>query len=516
MQDSPSVNGRNRPLLTMRGISKAFPGVQALDNVDFEIKTGEVMALVGENGAGKSTLIKALAGAQMADTGEILIHGEPVHIATPRLAQQLGIAVIYQELELAEKLSVAENIFVGREPRTPLGFIDFRTMRKNTRELLNELHIHVDPRTEVRKLSIAHKQMVEIARALSVDAQIIVMDEPTSSLPTTSTVGVANEVDILLNLIDRLRARGKSIVYISHRLNEIFRISDRITVLRDGRLVGVRERERTNPDEIVSMMVGRELEDLYGTPGERVIGDTVLTVRDLSRRGKHDPISFEARAGEIVGVAGLIGAGRTDMALTLFGVYPGDGGEVLIEGKPVKIRSPQQAIDAGLGYVPEDRKLQGLFLKKGVGANITAATLDLVSRWGFIRHDKDRRVADRYIQELGIRTPSREQEVKNLSGGNQQKVVLAKWIAAQPKVLILDEPTRGVDVGAKAEIYELMHEMVRNGVAVIMISSELPEVLGMSDRVVVMREGKLAGELPRSRASEESIMALATGLGTGE
>jgi ABC-type sugar transport system ATPase subunit len=484
--------------------------------VDFEVRAGEVMALVGENGAGKSTLIKALAGAQQADQGEIYIDGRPVEIPTPRSAQALGIGVIYQELELAEKLSVAENIFVGREFRNRLGLVDYRTMYRQARALLDELHIDVDPRTEVRRLSIAHKQMVEIARALSMDARLIVMDEPTSSLPTTTVSGMMNEVEILLRLINRLRERGKSIVYISHRLNEIFEISDRITVLRDGRLVGVTRADETDPDKVVSMMVGRELKDLYGTRQRRKIGKTILEVKGLTRKGKHGPVTFEVREGEIVGVAGLIGAGRTDMALTLFGVYPNDGGEVRVEDRPIVIKSPQHAIQHGIGYVPEDRKLQGLFLKKSVRDNISAAIAGDISQWGFLQPQKDRTMARRYIDELNIRTPSMEQETKNLSGGNQQKVVLAKWMASRPKVLILDEPTRGVDVGAKAEIYALMHEMVAQGMAVVMISSELPEILGMSDRVVVMREGEYAGELPRTEANEESVMALATGLNAGE
>jgi ABC-type sugar transport system ATPase subunit len=502
-------------LLQMRGISKAFAGVQALDKVDFDLQAGEVMALVGENGAGKSTLVKALAGAQLADEGEIYLDGKLVEIPTPRRARELGISVIYQELELAEKLSIAENIFVGREFRDRFGLVDYKTMNREARALLDELHVDVDPRTEVRRLSIAHKQMVEIARALSMDARIIVMDEPTSSLPTTTVSGMLNEVEILLRLIESLRARGKSVVYISHRLNEIFEISDRITVLRDGHLVGVTRAAETNPDKVVSMMVGRELRDLYGSPRKREIGKTVLAVKELTRKGKHGPISFEVRAGEIVGVAGLIGAGRTEMALTLFGVHPNDGGEVWIDDQPVMIKSPQHAIQHGIGYVPEDRKQQGLFLKKSVRNNISAAISRDISQWGFLKPESDRRVAHHYIDELKIRTPSMEQQTKNLSGGNQQKVVLAKWMASNPKVLVLDEPTRGVDVGAKAEIYALMHEMVDQGMAVVMISSELPEILGMSDRVVVMREGKYSGELSRAEANEESVMALATGLKGG-
>ncbi len=448
-------------ILLMRGISKAFPGVQALDNVDFELNAGEVMALVGENGAGKSTLIKTLAGAHIADSGEILIKNQPVEITNPRQAQALGVAVIYQELELAEQLSVAENIFVGREFRTRAGLIDFNEMYRQAQALLGELHIDVNPRMEVRRLSIAHKQMVEIARALSMDANILVMDEPTSSLPTTS-VHLENEVEVLLRLIERLRQQGKGIVYISHRMDEIFRISDRITVLRDGRLIGVQNTSETTPDHVVSMMVGRDLEDLYGRRGEIKIGELALELRNLNG------VSFHVRSGEILGLSGLIGAGRTELALTLFGAGTKFSGEVFVEGQLVNIGSPLEAIAAGLGYVPEDRKSKGLFLEKPVRQNISAAITSKISKNGFIQRDQERDVADNFIKKLGIRTSSMEQHARNLSGGNQQKVVLAKWMAVQPKVLILDEPTRGVDVGAKAEIYALMYEMVKLGMAIIM------------------------------------------------
>lgn len=499
----------NSLLLSMQGVTKTFPGVRALDNVDFQLRSGEVMALVGENGAGKSTLIKILAGAQPADSGMVAIKGEEVHIASPKDAQDLGVAVIYQELELAEHLSVAENIFVGREFKTPFKTIDYKRMYREAQELLEELHIDVNPKTEVRRLSIAHKQLVEIARALSMDASIIVMDEPTSSLPTTSS-HIDNEVEVLLRLIDRLRQRGKGIIYISHRMEEIFRISDRITVLRDGKFIGIREATETDADGIVSMMVGRELEDLYGQRGEYEIGDVVFEAQDLNG------ITFDVRAGEIVGLAGLIGAGRTDLAMTIFGAGNKLKGKTIVSGKEVNITSPEVAIGAGLGYVPEDRKLQGLFLGMALRSNIAAASMDQLSnRLGFVQQNKENEMADYFIRALGIRTPSMEQKARNLSGGNQQKVVLAKWMAVNPKVLIMDEPTRGVDVGAKAEIYGLMREMVENGMAIIMISSELPEVLAMSDRIVVMREGKYAGTLDIADADEEKIMAYATGTTIG-
>ena len=499
----------NSLLLSMQGISKTFPGVKALSNVDFELKAGEVMALVGENGAGKSTLIKILAGAQPADVGKIEIEGQEVQIVTPKDAQRLGVAVIYQELELAEHLSVAENIFVGREFKTPYKTIDFRRMYREAQELLDELHIDVNPKTEVRRLSIAHKQLVEIARALSMDASIIIMDEPTSSLPTTSS-HLDNEVEVLLRLIDRLRQRGKGIIYITHRLEEVFRISDRITVLRDGKLIGVRKAADIDADGVVSMMVGRELEDLYGQRGDYELGDVVFEARDLNG------ISFAVRSGEIVGLAGLIGAGRTDLAMTIFGAGHKIKGETIIAGQEVEVTSPEIAIAAGLGMVPEDRKLQGLFLGMALRSNITAASIEeLTNRFGFVRQKKESEMANYFIRALGIRTPSMEQKARNLSGGNQQKVVLAKWMAVNPKVLIMDEPTRGVDVGAKAEIYALMHEMVEKGMAIIMISSELPEVLAMSDRIVVMRESKYAGTLDIADADEEKIMAYATGTTIG-
>jgi ABC-type sugar transport system ATPase subunit len=503
---------QNTPILAMRGIRKAFPGVQALDGVDFEVNPGEVMALVGENGAGKSTLIKVLAGAHTADAGEISVNGQSVKITSPRRARELGIAVIYQELNLAEQVSVSENIFVGREYRTRLGFVDHWAMHAHAREWLEALHINVDPHMEVRRLSIARKQMVEIAKALSLDASIIVMDEPTSSLPTaTASPTEMNEVEVLLDLILKLRSRGKAIIYITHRMGEIFRISDRVTVLRDGRLVGVRTTAETNPDEIVSMMVGRDLEDLYGHTEQPRIGEVALAVHGLRRTGLLHDIGFHVRAGEILGVAGLVGAGRTEMARAVFGVDPKDGGEVRIGNRTVGIRTPRDAIEVGLGYLPEDRKLQGLFLKMALRVNVTAANIDRVSRAGFIQPGKERELSQWFVKQLNIRTPSIEQRAKNLSGGNQQKVVIAKWLAVQPKILIMDEPTRGVDVGAKSEIYALMHDMAQRGMAIIMISSELPEVLGMSDRIAVLREGHLAGELSRAEATEEKIMALATG-----
>lgn len=500
-------------VLLMRGIKKAFPGVQALDGVDLEVRSGEVMALVGENGAGKSTLIKILSGAYKADEGEIFIKGQLIKIVDPRHARDLGVSVIYQELNLAEQVSVAENIFAGREIVNRFGLIDYSRMYKNAHKWLDALHIkNVDPRDEVRRLSVARKQMVEIAKALSLDSSIIVMDEPTSSLPTATTnPNEVNEVQILLSTIKKLRDRGKAVIYISHRMEEIFRISDRITVMRDGKLIGVRKTSETNPKEIISMMVGRNLEDLYGKPGERTIGNTVLEVRNLNQGKRLKNISLHVRSGEILGVAGLVGAGRTEMAKAVFGADHRDSGEILIDNKPVDIRTPQDAIRAGLGYLPEERKLQGLFLRMAISTNVSAASVSRISRNGFIQDQMERDLAQMYVKQLKIRTPSIDQFARNLSGGNQQKVIIAKWLAVQPKVLIVDEPTRGVDVGAKMEIYSLMRKMASQGVAVVMISSELPEVLGMSDRIMVIREGHFAGELDRVGATEEKIIAMATG-----
>lgn len=492
-------------LLNMRGISKAFPGVQALDEVDFNLNSGEVMAFVGENGAGKSTLMKILAGAHQADSGEILIDGKAVVIPNPGEAQALGIATIYQELELAEHLSVAENIFVGREFRTRWGTIDYRKMNSEAQKILDELRVDVLPRTEVRKLSIAKKQMVEISRALSMDARILIMDEPTSSLPTSSSL-LENEVEVLFRVIGELRESGKSIIYISHRLDEVFRISDRITILRDGKLIGVKETSETNPDQIVSMMVGRELKDLYGQRDGIEIGDPLLELVNFNG------VSFQVRAGEILGVAGLVGAGRTDLALSIVGAAPSTSGALLVEGTEVKIHSPEKALANGIGYIPEDRKLQGLFLDKSVCQNISISIVDELSRNGFMLRRKERDLGKLFVEKLGIKTPSIDQLSRNLSGGNQQKVVLAKWMAAKPKILILDEPTRGVDVGAKADIYSLMYEMTQTGIGIIMISSELPEIIALSDRVIVMREGLYAGELSKDELDEEKIMTLATGI----
>jgi ABC-type sugar transport system ATPase subunit len=492
-------------LLEMRGISKSFPGVQALKEVHFDLLPGEVHALVGENGAGKSTLMKILAGAYQKDDGEILIRGERVNIDDPISAQNLGISMIYQELNLVPTTSVAENIFLGRLPALGgWGHLDWAQVNRQAASLLERVGMDVDPRQTVRSLSVAKKQMVEIAKALSTDAQIIVMDEPTSAL----TLG---ETETLFEIIRNLKSQGVSVVFISHRLEEVFAIADRVTVFRDGEHIATKRIQELDSGQIVSMMVGRELKTLFPKV-EAQIKEVILEVRNLNKAGKLYDIDFSVRSGEIVGMAGLVGAGRTDLAKAIFGIDPADSGEVLINGRPVEIESPSQAIELGLGLVPEDRKDQALILARPVKENISIAIIRSLSRFGFaIRHEQEDRLVDQYVQQLGIRTPSKMQLVKNLSGGNQQKVIIARWLAARPKVLIVDEPTRGIDVGAKAEIHLLLGKLAQDGVGILMISSELPEILAVSDRVIVMHEGRITGEFLRKDANQRNIMEAATG-----
>jgi len=493
-----------QPLLEMRGISKAFPGVHALEDVSLEVGPGEVVAVVGENGAGKSTLIKILSGCYRADAGEVVLEGRRLGRYSPHQAQQLGISVIYQEFNLARPLSVAENIFAGRQPRSRLGFVDFRRMEAQAQAVLDSLHLPIDARRLVGSLSVAEQQMAEIAKAISFQAKIIVMDEPTAVLTERETA-------TLFELVRRLRAQGVSVVYISHRLEEIFAIGDRVVVLRDGRRVGGLPIAEATIDQVIRLMVGRELTEMFHKePVE--LGEPVLEVRGLCRAASklHD-VSFGVRAGEIVGMAGLVGSGRTEIARAVFGVDRPDAGEVRACGRAVRIRSPLDGIRAGMGFMTEDRKAQGLFLILAVRENASSASLGALSAAGFIRFGAERRLVASLIQKLRIATPTQEQQVQCLSGGNQQKVVLARWLALRPKVLLLDEPTRGIDVGAKAEIYGLMGELARQGVGIVMISSDLPEILGMSDRVLVVREGRLVGEFSRAEATQEAIMRRATG-----
>ena len=488
------------PLLRMRGISKAFPGVQALMGVDLDVRAGEVHAVVGENGAGKSTLMKILAGVYQADAGTVVLDSQAAHIENPRQAMALGIAMIHQELNLAPNLSVAENIFLGRVPAR-LGLVDWAGLDRRTQALVKRLDIDFDARALVEDLSVARQQMVEIAKALSLDARVIIMDEPTSALTERETA-------TLFEIIGRLKAQGVAIVYITHRLEEIFRVTDVVTVLRDGQLVGSSAIADTTPAQLISQMVGRELTALY--PKQHVkIGEPVLEVRHLRRAGVLFDVSFVLHRGEILGLAGLVGAGRTELVRALFGADPMDGGDVRIAGKQVHIRHPRDAIRLGLGFVTEDRKLHGLILGMTVRENTTLASLPGVSRFGFINFSRERTLAADYVRQLDIRAQGVEQEVVNLSGGNQQKVVIAKWLATQPRILILDEPTRGIDVGAKAEVHGLMSRLAATGVSILMISSELPEILGMSDRILVVRQGRISAEFTRQEASQEKILAAA-------
>lgn len=491
-------------LLEMRNITKRFPGVLALDKTQLSLRAGEVLCLLGENGAGKSTLMKILSGAQHPDSGEILLDGKPVRIHSPHHAQELGISMIYQEFNLNPLLSVAENIYLGRQPRmgkSPL--LSWSALYDDARKVLARIGVGLNVKRMVNTLSVAEQQMVEIAKALTFDARIIVMDEPSATLTD-------HELHALFDLIRSLREQGIGIIYISHRLEEVFTIGDRVTVMRDGQHVATEPVSALDRDQIIRMMVGRELKDEF--PKEEFAqGVERLNVRGLSRRGHFEGISFSVHQGEIVGLTGLVGAGRTEVARALFGADRADAGEVRLDGHRVHIRRPSDAIANGLGLLTEDRKGQGLVLGMPVRENATLANLDAVCRGPFLKLAAEREVAQRFVRELQIKTPGIEQTVQNLSGGNQQKVVLAKWLFTQSRVLIFDEPTRGIDVGAKVEIYKLMNELVRQGVAVLMISSELPEILGMCDRILVMHEGRLRGELSRAGATQEKIMRLATG-----
>lgn len=493
-------------VLEMRNVTKRFPGVVALNDVQFDLRPGEVHCLVGENGAGKSTLMKILAGAQPMDSGMIRLSGESVTITSPHHAQQLGISMIYQEFNLSPYLSVAENIFLGREPRIGKSpFINWSQMYRDAREILGRIRVDLDVRKPVNELSVAQQQMVEIAKAISFNSKIIVMDEPSATLTD-------HELEALFDLIRTLRKDGIGLIYISHRLEEIFEIGDRLTVMRDGQYIGTSQVADLTREEIIRMMVGRELKDEF--PKEVFqAGEERLRVEGLTRQGAFRDVSFSLRAGEIVGLTGLVGAGRTEVARAIFGADRLDGGHITLDGKPVLVKSPQDAIRQGIGLLTEDRKGQGLVLGMTVRENTTLANLSSLVKRLFVDRRRERSVASQYVKELQIKTPSIEQIVQNLSGGNQQKVVLAKWLFTQSRILIFDEPTRGIDVGAKVEIYKLMNELARKGACILMISSELPEVLGMCDRILVMHEGRLAGELARKDATQERIMHLATGAG---
>jgi ABC-type sugar transport system ATPase subunit len=489
-------------LLQLNNINKYFPGVHALKDAQFSVRRGEVHALLGENGAGKSTMIKIISGVHKPDTGEVLIDGQPMNFNNPREAQNAGVATIYQELGLYPELSVAENIFMGHAPMKDWGLfqtVDWRTMERRAEELLAELNIYnLDVGAKVGTLNVGNRQRVEIAKALSLDAQILIMDEPTAAL-------TESDVEQLFSIVRLLRDRGVSIIYISHRLNEVFELADRVTVLRDGQYIGTQDVSDTTESDLISMMVGRTIDNLFPKQ-ESEIGDVVLEVCDLNYPPLTNNISFKVHAGEIVGLAGLVGSGRSETAQVIFGVRPAESGEIYVNGERVHIHHPSDAVKYGIGYVPEDRGHQGLVKEMTIRENTSMAVLDLVSENTFINQNKERSLADQAIEQLSIRATGSEQIVNKLSGGNQQKVVVSKWLASNPKLLIMDEPTRGVDVGAKSEIHRLMSQLVaEKGLAILMISSELPEVLGMSDRILVMREGHIAGEFTREEATQEAI-----------
>ena len=487
----------------VKGITKTFPGVRALYHVNFDLEKGECHALIGENGAGKSTLIKILSGVYQPDEGEILIEGQKVNIRDTSVAFKLGITSIYQELNLHLLLSVAENIFLGRQPIGTWGLLDYRQMYNATEKVLASLGIDLDPKAKLSTLSIAQQQIVAIARAISFDTKIIIMDEPTSSLTD-------REITLLFATIEKLKKRGISIIYISHRLEEVHKIADRATVLRDGKLVGTVKVSETDTAKLISMMIGRTISE-YFHKEEVSIGRPVLEVKNLVKKGILENISFILRSGDILGISGLVGAGRTELARAIFGADMIDSGEIFVDGKLVSLRSTSDAVKVGIGMAPEDRKTQGLILGMSIRKNLTIANLFRMNRLGFIQMREELRLATNLVNKFSIRTPSINREVMYLSGGNQQRVVIAKWLATKPKVLILDEPTRGIDVNAKAEIYGLMCDLVRNGVGILMISSELPEILAMSDRVLVMHEGRILGRFNRANATPEAIMRCATG-----
>lgn len=493
----------NKSILEMQHVTKVFPGVKALDNVHFNVYQGKVMALLGENGAGKSTLMKILSGVFRKTEGTIIFKGKKLDVKDPKDAQNNGIAIIHQELNLIDELSIGENIFLGREPKTKLGTINWSRLYDESSKLLKPLNIDIDPKSKIKHLSIAQKQMIEIAKALSLEAELIIMDEPTDALTD-------KETERLFEVINKLRDEGKSIVYISHRLKEIFEICDDVTVLRDGKFVAEKPVSKIDEDHLIEMMVGRKLEEQYPYIKEE-LGDVLLDVKNLSNDLVHN-VSFKLRNKEILGVAGLMGAGRTELAKTLYGYYKAKGGEISLNGKRLRIKSEIDAIDSGITYVSEDRKKDGLVLGMSVKENISLSALRRLAKALVINRSGEKKAAIDFIKQLSIKTPSENQKVKNLSGGNQQKVSISKSLLTQPQVLILDEPTRGIDVGAKKEIYTLMNEFKSRGMGVLMISSEIPELLGMCDRILVMHEGTISGTLERHEATQEEIMRLAVGI----
>ena len=488
----------SKTVLSMKNITKLYPGVVALNNVSVDFKAGEVHALLGENGAGKSTLIKVLSGAVVNDEGTIWINGQEFDKMTPAISRNCGVEVIYQEYNLIGGLSVAENICLGRQMH---GIANKKEMVSITRELFDKYHINIDPKAYVKELSTAQQQLVEITKAISKDASIIVMDEPTAQL-------TMSEVTNLYEIIRNLKAKGKTVIYISHRLEELFEITDRVTIMRDGAYVDTVDTDKTTRDELITLMVGRELNDSY-PKRDCVKNEVALKVEHLSGYSNTD-VSFELKKGEILGVSGLVGAGRTELMRVIFGADKKLGGTVSVNGQAVHIRSPKEALKLGIGLIPEDRKMQGCFLNSSIEWNISISNIQKLTTAHVVDKKKIRRQAEYYEKMLNIKTPSLEQKVRNLSGGNQQKVVLAKVLAADTDIIIFDEPTRGIDIGARHEIYELMCDLVREGKSILMVSSDMEELLGMSDRIIVLCEGKLTGELKKEDFSQEAIMHLAS------
>ncbi len=493
----------NKPLVSMENISKRYPGVLALDNARFELKSGEVHALVGENGAGKSTLVKILSGIATADSGKIFLDGQEIKLDGPRSAQDKGISIIHQELNLMPDLTIAQNIFIGREPRKLKFILNDGGLVKEAEKLFNQLNLKIDPNRKVQGLSIANQQMVEIVKALSFNSKVLIMDEPTAALTT-------NEIDELFRIIRGLRDKGVGIVHISHRLEELKQISDRITVMRDGKYIETLATKDATVDKIISLMVGRTIfQEAPHIPNSEK-QPVVLEVKNLNNGRFVRDVSFKLRKGEILGFAGLVGAGRTEVLRTIFGADRLISGEVFINGKLVKITKPQDAVKHGLGYLSEDRKQLALALGLDIESNTVMGVFRKFARFGFTREKKIEVAAQKQVKNLSIRTPSTKQLVGNLSGGNQQKVAIGKWLTADSEIIIFDEPTRGIDVGAKSEIYKLMNDLIDQGKSIIMISSELPEILRMSHRIIVMCEGRVTGELSNKDANQESIMAYAT------
>ena len=492
-------------LLEMNNISKEFPGVKALENVSFSLKKGEVHALVGENGAGKSTLMKILSGFHPKDSGEIYINGKIVEILNPINAIELGISTIYQEIIAVHHITVAENILLGNRPKNKFGLINWREMEHKVKSILDELSIELPTSKLVSNLSIAQQQLVEIAKALSMEAKIVIMDEPTSPL-------TEEETKTLFNIIKRIKSKGVSVIYISHRIEEIFKIADRVTVLRDGKKICEKIVRETNSDEIIKYMIGRELNEMYGKESSMAKEKIVLRVENFSKKREFKDINFKLYEGEILGFAGLAGAGRSELMKSLYGINIKDSGEIYLNGNKVNINSPLDAIRLGIGMVPEEKKTEGLMLDLAVDQNITASSLKEISKYGFLSRGLEVSLANKFVKKLSINCPSLSQKVMYLSGGNQQKVIISRWLALNSKILILDEPTKGIDVGSKAEIHKLIANIAKQGTSVILISSEITEILKMSNRIIVMREGRIVKVFKAAEANEEIILRSMTGV----